>query len=480
MRSRVIRLVAVAALLLSSGGLDAATRPRYGGQLVRGHLGQISTLNPTEAATAIEREVARQLHAGLYRFDAEGEPIADLVSKAEVIDSGNAVRLELREVVFHDGRPLTGSDVVASINRYIDGDRCGGLLRSTDARIPAAVVTGERTIVLRVDGAPVLWPWLLADVGASILPIDGDGSVGAGPFALTSAERTDRLRLEAWIRHHRGRPLFDTVEYRALPNERALGLAQRHQGVHVIDRVGPGEKEGTGFGTRTETVAILLNGGRKVLASRPVRGIILGALRRDALVDVVLRGRGTRAVTFLSLQPVIAPPEADPLPDDGEEVEGAHAGSTPEALSLHYPSAAGLRGIAERIQIDLHRAGIDVTPAALPAVELGGRVTRRDYDLALVVVSGAEMPPVCELAEATAILGRPPTAALQRAAGKVEPFGSGGLDLFHAERSLFESLEFSVLFRRERAYFRSSGVRDLILSPDGTIILESSWRRPSP
>ena len=76
-------------------------------------------------------------------------------------------------------------------------------------------------------------------------------------------------------------------------------------------------------------------------------------------------------------------------------------------------------------------------------------------------------------------LGGPASEPLKNAAGRVEPFGSGGLDLFNAERAILKSLELSVLFRRERSYVRSDRVRDIVLSPDGTVVLESSWRRPS-
>jgi MarR-like DNA-binding transcriptional regulator SgrR of sgrS sRNA len=472
--------VALAAvLLLGAGTAEDAVRPRYGGTGVRGFVGAIRTLDPLLAQTAIEREAARAVHAGLFRFDRDGEPVPDLVERVEVERDGTSVRLLLRRAWFHDGRQLTAEDARAAIERFAAAPGAGRLLATAG---PVVAVAGERELRLRVGAAPVLWPWLLADVRASILPAGagapGRGTVGAGPFLVTDLSvRGDRLVLKPNERHHRGRPLLDHLEYRAVADERALALAHRHQGVDVIDQAGAVEAGAAApVGAGFEVVVLQVNPARAPLDAPGVRDAILRAVRIDALVDVVLGGAAERAPGILPLRPLLAEQPPAPAPQDDGRVATAFA----KPLAFVYPEGKELRAAAERIRVDLHAAGVSLLPRGLPADEFAAALANGSFDLALVILPGGGMPPVMALGEVAALLAAELPRPLVAAAASVQAGGELGSDLFAAEAAILEGSRLRPLFRRERRILCRESLRDVVMGPDGAAAFEDAWRWTAP
>src|SRR5262249_27219004 len=114
-----------------------------------------------------------------------------------------------RGVMFHDGAPMTASDVVDSLER----------VRSKVAWLLAPVseirAAGDGIdLVLRVPGADVATLLALPQT-----PITRHGQppapaqpIGSGPFAVASLDRTTRqLVLRAFDDHFAGRPYLDRV-----------------------------------------------------------------------------------------------------------------------------------------------------------------------------------------------------------------------------------------------------------------------------
>ena len=56
--------------------------------------------------------VTAMLFSGLYRYDEHFEPVPDLADgPCEISDGGLAIRCRIRDATFHDGSPVTASDV---------------------------------------------------------------------------------------------------------------------------------------------------------------------------------------------------------------------------------------------------------------------------------------------------------------------------------------------------------------------------------
>ena len=454
----------------------AASRPRYGGSLVRGFVGEVANLDPRRAVSAVEREAARQLHATLYGYDEDGQPAPDLVAQAEVLPDGSEVRLQLRPAWFHDGRPVTAEDAAAALRGYAAGSPPGSLLGRPDGE-PLVTVIGERTLVLRVAGAPVLWPWLLCDLGAAVVPArsgePASGTVGAGPFRLASRDSdSGEIVLRAHQRHHRGRPLLDEVTYRPYPSDRALRFAMQHEGVDVIESRGRAEARAAVVGTHGEVVALWLNRGRPGLAGAETRQRLAAAVQIDALIDIVLAGDASRSAGLVTPRPVLSPAR--------DRVVATAAATMPDRLSLLYPRSSGLDSVAARLRVDLAAIGVAVRLLPRRWGTLATELASGEFDLALVVIPAGTYPAAVQLIAATGMIASEAPAALVELAAAVDPWrGAGGL-IYAAEAELLAAGELRVLFRRNRRLLAEPTIRDVRLTPDGTLALDDAWRWPRP
>ena len=144
-----------------------------------GVFGEPATLDPhSPLASDLTFALARPLYRSLYRFDAEGEAVPDLVRSLAV--KGNEAHIELADARWSDSRPVTVGDVEFSIR---NAHPRSGLsdIDSVRRRGRRLVLTGD------VDD----WESTLARL-SFVLPADGR-RVFSGPFRMAS--RTEGLQV---------------------------------------------------------------------------------------------------------------------------------------------------------------------------------------------------------------------------------------------------------------------------------------------
>lgn len=462
---RRFAVVALASwLLLSSAG--ATIRPRYGGTLLWGVVADVGEIDPLVASSPIERHIARQVFAGLYHFDADGEPVPDLVERVEVLEGGD-VKLTLRPASFHDGRRVSAEDVRASLERFAASPTVGAALAAAEGGFVR--VTGDREVVLRVGAVPVLWPWLLADVRAGIVPADGGRGIGCGPFRI-ARRAPESLMLDGWDLHHRGRPLFDGLELRRFPDERALVLGHRHQGVDVAEVAAAPAGAGA-RGAGVELVMLRLNALDPRLHTIASRTALVRAVGRDALVEVVLGGQAEKRTGLLPIRAreAVARAAAADAREPSPETQGE--------VRLTYPAGRDLRAVAERIRVDLHAHGIEARLVELPTPAFRAAMAGADYQLLLLPLVITEASSGLMLADIAASARLPLPPELRRALASVDPWRQTQ-ELAAAETALLADVVLYPLFRRQRSLLVRDSVRDLEVDPGGCAVLEESWRWP--
>ncbi|MXN17837.1 peptide ABC transporter substrate-binding protein [Pseudooceanicola sp. GBMRC 2024] len=156
----------------------------------------------------------------LTELAVDGSAAPDLAERYEHSDDLARWTFTLREgLSFHDGRPVSAADVVASFRHHMGPDSTSAAKATVDT-ITDVSATDDRTVVFTLSGGNADFPWLVADVHLSVFPAKADGSidwasgVATGPYKLdknTPGESVSYSRNPAY--HKPGQPYFDTVEF---------------------------------------------------------------------------------------------------------------------------------------------------------------------------------------------------------------------------------------------------------------------------
>lgn len=147
----------------------------------------------------------------------------DLAESLDVGDDAKTWAFHLRKgVTFHDGKPLTPEDVLASYHHFMKEDS-ESPMKSVLSAVTEIKADGPDTVVFTLAEGNADFPYLVSDYKAPIMPVGADGQVD-----WQSGNRTGAFKLESFepgvvcrfVRndnyHFEGRPYVDSCEVRAL------------------------------------------------------------------------------------------------------------------------------------------------------------------------------------------------------------------------------------------------------------------------
>ncbi len=243
--SRLERLVALLAgglVVIGLVFLAAALLPRVrtqspapGGALTEGLIGAPLFINPLWASSNdVDRDLVRLIFAGLMTYNERMELVPDLAERFEISPDGKTYTFYLRpNLVWHDGVPLTASDVTFTLN--LIGNPATKSVHQTEFRGLSAVALDERTVVFTLESPSALLPHLLT---IGLLPEHRWSDVppetarlaelnlkpiGAGPFRLKTLRKTKQgaihsLTLEQNPRSPRPSPYLDFLTFKFYPD----------------------------------------------------------------------------------------------------------------------------------------------------------------------------------------------------------------------------------------------------------------------
>lgn len=312
-RRDLIRLAMTTGIGLSGATLLAgramAQTPQKGGFLRAGlgHGATTDTLDPGTLEAGFLIPLASAINGYLTGFDARSAVEAGLAESWEATPDAKSWTFTLRrDATFHDGRPVTAEDVIASIN-YHRGEASTSAAKPLVAKVVDIRSPGAGVIEFELDSGNADFPAALADYHFAILPADGDtidwrSGVGSGPYVLENFEPG----VSAELRRYDGF-WSDAVghlnEWRLLSlidgNARTTALISGN--VDVIDKVDPSTAALLG---RNPAVAVHTVAGNQhytfpmrtdvaPFEDNTVRQAIKWAIDRESLVERVLFGYGS-------------------------------------------------------------------------------------------------------------------------------------------------------------------------------------------
>ncbi len=212
----------------------AAAQPRRGGTLRMGmHDG--NTSDSHDPGTYLTRQMIHVAHTHrsyLTLIEPDNALGPDVATAWSASADASEWTFELNpNATFHDGRPVTANDVVASLNHH-RGEKTTSAAAALLKDVVDIVADGDHTVVVTLAAGNADLPWLMTDYHFTILPANEDGSIdwqsgiGCGPYKLEEMEfgvRAHFSRHDGW---HGTGAWFDEIELLILndPNARLTGL----------------------------------------------------------------------------------------------------------------------------------------------------------------------------------------------------------------------------------------------------------------
>lgn len=363
---------------------EAAPRRPYGGAVVGYVWGRAITTRPQDLATVADATVQRALYEPLYLIDESGTLVPHLAAELPAMD-GNTVQVELRPgLVAHDGTPVHAAQVAAWLTDLIRPDSraafvllpvAGARARLAGAGTPVGIqALSPTTLLFDLEHPYPGFGRLLASAHAGIGVSSGSGT---GAFRLGEGATAGGVTLLPFTGHFVGRPFLDRVELRPLASRfGATAIIRRERaglvfGVPDTGRIG--DEHLLPWPKHAQSEVVVLSAGDRLQGDRAALVAALdGALNRRRLARRYLDQEASAADTFLGI--------------DGPPLGGASPGRSRSATLLVAKEARAGQRFAERVQLDLHRAGVTAVIDRVSSDVLERRRRSRDYELMIDVV----------------------------------------------------------------------------------------------
>ncbi|CAN5670379.1 ABC transporter substrate-binding protein [soil metagenome] len=349
-------------LLTLAATLLLALSMAFGQRLVVSQGIDVPGFDPHGHSNAAMEAVLVNLFDYLVWKSVDGEFEPGLATSWEPI-ADDAWRFTLREgVVFHDGTPFTGEDVKFTLERLAGDD---GLAEFVNYRqIREVEVVSDHEIVIHTDGPDPLLVNRISRVGSGIVSKDyvervgweafATAPIGTGPFQFVNWIRDQEIEMAAFDDHWRGRPAFDTLLHRTIPEDSTRVAELMTGGVDIITNIPEQDQDriGTSNAARVElapsnfVMMVVFNVREGTETADPlIREAIDLAIDRDLLVDGLMGGLGVP--TAARLNPGISAAPIDRYfgvnnydPERARELI-AEAGYAPGELTINMYGASG-------------------------------------------------------------------------------------------------------------------------------------------
>jgi peptide/nickel transport system substrate-binding protein len=375
-----------------------------------------TNLDPRIGTDAVSQRLDSLIFSSLVELDAQRIPRGDLAEKWETPDAVTYVFHLRSGVKFHDGRPLTSTDVKYTfdsvLDRTITSPKRGSL-----ALIQSIDAPDVGTVIFHLKEPYAGFLWEIARPAIGIVPA-GSGTdfsarlTGTGPFRFVGAEQDDNVVLERNGDYFGGAPNISRVRFRVVPEAivRALELRKGSADVEVnsltADMI-PVLKQQTALhvtdnpGTNYQYLAFNLD--NATLAKREVRQALALATNRDEIIKYLYRGQARPADGPLpnsswAYDPDIRkyeynPQRAEHLLDAAGFPRQTAMGGMRVKLSLKTTTEESSRLLATVLQEQWRKVGVDLDVRPLEFATLFSDMASGSFEMFTLRWIGANNDP---------------------------------------------------------------------------------------
>lgn len=334
MKKLTIAALAAALVLGTASSVLAVDR---GGVLNYGRYADSLFLDPVLNDANVDIWVLSNIYDTLILPTDDGKGLKPgLATEWSVAPDGKSVTLKLREgAKFSDGTPITAEDVKWSLERAANPKE--GIWNFIIGSLDSVDISKAPTIVLNLKHPdPAILP-ALTTFNTSIMPekqfeaspgaTDDDKAkafaehpVGSGPFMFQSWDRGNVMKLVKnpyyWDKGEDGQPLpyLDGINFQVIPDDATRILKLQSGGIDGAEFIPYSRvdelKSADGINmqlfpsTRVEYVTLNvrpeLDGKPNPLSNEKVRQALNYATDKDAIIQIVTHGVGTKMTSFMS------------------------------------------------------------------------------------------------------------------------------------------------------------------------------------
>jgi peptide/nickel transport system substrate-binding protein len=274
------------------------------------------SLHPNADESVTNWVVMSQIYDALMEVDHQFEPQQVLAQNIDIAEDGSAYTFTIPDdVLFHNGSPLTASDVVFSHEwmrapengaaRSFYYERVDSIQADDDVTITFTMSSPDGTFLRRAASTFIVNEEFHEEFGWERQSLE---PVGTGPFALDSWVRGTSLRLVRFEEYFGGAPYIDEIELsvRTESGDRRSALEDGRADITwdlpINDDLELADTDGMQAieVTNLDCLHIALNNEHPVLAHRNVRLAMQYAIDRAALIDAVYDGEATEAASYIS------------------------------------------------------------------------------------------------------------------------------------------------------------------------------------
>jgi peptide/nickel transport system substrate-binding protein len=246
-------------LLLRVDNLFTTPVPILGGELKEGVVGSARFINPVLAVSDSDRDLTTLIYSGLTRTLPDGTIIPDLAESYNITDDGKTYDFILKKnLTFHDGKPVTASDVEYTIQKIQDPAIKSPKRPNWDGVVVEKVSEEEIKFHLKQVYAPFLLNttigilpkhiWKDATPDEFPLSLFNFEPVGSGPYMVSGIDRNTAglplaYTLTPFSKYALGTPHIKTISFSFFPNEQSLFDAYTKKSIDSIHSVNPEKLE---------------------------------------------------------------------------------------------------------------------------------------------------------------------------------------------------------------------------------------------
>ncbi len=362
----------------------AASPPRYGGSLVLGLRSM-----PGPLALDPDSREALQLQSLVYEKlfikDDNDRPFSRILTVyTNLQQTSYQLRVKPR-VLFQDGTKPGSRDLVYSLDR---ARKIDPLLHEylKSARL---LVLDERRLEISFNQPEPMFAQMLCSAALILVPAQSANEAfppGTGAFAIANVS-AKRIELQAFEKHHAGRPYLERVSLVLMPGNLSASSALQAGFVRAALEDSRGLDGFSSLSSHsTSLVYLAVGSGSAVLDKPQIRRGIGYSLDKSTLVEVFLSGKGNVTRGYLPPHVASGPHYLNSFsydPDLARQsiIQAAEGQSLPQ-LVLSYPeSDRALKQVAERVQVDLMQAGLSILLSRVTDRELKQATASREFDL---------------------------------------------------------------------------------------------------